>query len=65
MLMIYYTFTSIEKHFENREDELATLLLFNAVAGITFGWLAGEYMIMQSSYVFSILYVWCRLVPDA
>ena len=64
MMMIYYTFNQVEKHFKNQEAELATMLLFNAVTGIIYGWLASEFMIMQSPFVFSVLYVWTKLVPD-
>jgi len=64
MMMIYYTFSQVESHFKNKESELATMLLFNAVTGIIYGWLASEFMVMQSPYVFSVLYVWSKLVPD-
>ena len=55
---------SIENHFQNKEADLATLLIFNAVTSILFGWLANEYMIMQTTYVFSIMYVWSKFEPD-
>lgn len=64
MMMIYYSVSNIEKHYEGKAPDLTTLLLFNAVTVILFGWLAGEYMVLQSSYVFSLLYVWTKLVPD-
>ncbi len=64
MMMIYWSVSNIEKHFEGRAPELATLLIFNAFTVMVFGWLAGEYMVLQSSYVFSLLYVWTKLVPD-
>jgi hypothetical protein len=64
MMMNYYTINNIEKHFENKEAELATLLIFNAITSIFFGWLASEFMIMQTTFVFSIMYVWSKLEPD-
>ena len=64
MMMMYYTFSSIEKHFENRQAELGTLLLFNACTSLLFGWLADDYMVMQSPYAFSVMYVWSKLEPD-
>ena len=64
MMMIYWSVSNIEKHFEGRAPDLATLLIFNAFTVMVFGWLAGEYMMLQSSYVFSLLYVWTKLVPD-
>ena len=64
MMMIYFAMGNIERHFQNKEADFATMLLFNAVAGILFGYLAGEYMVMQSPYMFSVIYVWSKLVPD-
>ncbi len=64
MMMIYWAVSNIEKHYEGRAPDLATLLLFNALTVMIFGWLASEYMMLQSSYVFSLLYVWTKLVPD-
>jgi Derlin-2/3 len=64
MMMIYYSVSNIEKHFEGKASDLTTLLLFNALTVMIFGWLASEYMALQSSYMFSLLYVWTKLVPD-
>ena len=65
MLMIYYTFTSAERHYQGKDAEFATMLLFNVVATMFYGWLANEYMILQSPFCFAIMYVWSKLVPDA
>ena len=46
MFMNYYAMSKIEKYFENKEADLATLLLFNALTSMLFGWLAGEYMVL-------------------
>ena len=54
----------METHFKNKEAELAIMLLFNAVTGIIYGWLASEFLLMQSPFVFSVLYVWTKLAPD-
>jgi hypothetical protein len=48
MLMVYYTINSVEKYFENKEDELAVLILFNAIAVMPISWLAGEHMVLHS-----------------
>lgn len=64
MMMIYWSVSNIEKYFEGKAPDLGTLLIFNAVTVMLFGWLASEYMVLQSSYVFSLLYVWTKLVPD-
>lgn len=44
MMMIYYSVSNIEKHFEGKAPDLAVVLLFNALTVMVFGWLAGEYM---------------------
>lgn len=31
---------------------------------LLFGWLADSYMILESPFVFSLIYVWSKLVPD-
>lgn len=64
MMMIYYSVSVIEAHFENRQADLATLLVFNAVVAMLFAYLANDYMVMESPFVFSLIYVWSKLVPD-
>lgn len=64
MMMTYWGVNNIEKHFAGKATDLTTLMLFNAVMVMLFGWLLGEYMVLQSPYVFSLLYVWSKLVPD-
>ena len=64
MMMNYYVISNLEKYHENKESQFATLLIFNAVVGLFYAWLAGEYMVMQSPYVFSLLYVACKFQPD-
>jgi len=64
MMMMYWAFSGIEKHFDNRQAEMGTMLLFNAVLCLLYGWLADEYMVMQSPYVFSMIYVWSKVEPD-
>lgn len=46
MLMNYYVISSLEKYHENKESQLATLLLFNAVTSLAYGYCASEYMVM-------------------
>jgi len=64
MMMNYWTINNIEKYFEGKEADLAALLIFNAFTSMFFAWLASEYMVMQSCYIFSLMYVWSKLVPD-
>ncbi len=46
MMMNYWAINNIEKHFENKEADLATLILFNAATSLLYGWLANEYMVL-------------------
>ena len=46
MAMTYWTMKNIESQFENKEADLATLLVFNALSSMFFGWLANEYMVL-------------------
>ena len=46
MMMIYWSVSNIEKYFEGKAPDLGTLLIFNAVTVMLFGWLAGEYMVL-------------------
>ena len=64
MMMMYYTLSQVEAHFDKKQAELATLLAFNAVFGILIASLAGESAVMQNPMLFSLIYVWSRLVPD-
>ena len=63
-MMIYYTISSIEEHFEKRQADLATMLVFNAVIAMLFAFLANDYSVMESPYIFSLIYVWSKFVPD-
>mmetsp|Transcript_1044 Transcript_1044/g.1420 ORF Transcript_1044/g.1420 Transcript_1044/m.1420 type:complete len:178 (+) Transcript_1044:219-752(+) len=65
MMMIYYSLSTIEEYFgERRQAEFGTMLLFNAVVAMVYAYLANDYMIMQNPYLFSIIYVWSKFVPD-
>ena len=64
MLMIYYGINSIETYFDKRQADLATLLMFNAFTALVFAWLADDSMVMQDKFVFSLIYVWSKFVPD-
>ena len=64
MLMIYWGINSIETYFDKRQADLATLLLFNALVTLFFAWLADDSYVMQDKFIFSLIYVWSKLVPD-
>ena len=44
MMMNYWTIKNIETHFERKEAEMATLMLFNAALCMFYGWVANDYM---------------------
>ena len=64
MMMIYYSVNAIEEYFENRKADFATMLIFNAVVSMLFAYLANDYTVMESPYIFSLIYVWSKFVPD-
>ena len=40
------------------------MLVFNAVIALLYATLANDFTIMQSPFIFSIMYVWSKFVPD-
>lgn len=64
MLMIYWGINSVETHFDKRQADFATLILFNAVVALIFAWLADDSLVMQDKFIFSLIYVFSKLVPD-
>ena len=46
MMMIYYTMSSIEAHFADKQADLATMLVFNAVVSLFYAFVANDYMVM-------------------
>jgi hypothetical protein len=64
MMMIYWGINSIETYFDKRQADLATLLFFNAFVALFFAWLADDCLVMQDKFIFSLIYVWSKLVPD-
>jgi len=65
MMMIYYTISSIEEYFgRDKQADLGTMLVFNALVGLVYAYLANDYTVMQNPFLFSIIYVWSKFVPD-
>mmetsp|Transcript_96494 Transcript_96494/g.132887 ORF Transcript_96494/g.132887 Transcript_96494/m.132887 type:complete len:175 (-) Transcript_96494:153-677(-) len=64
MMMLYMTFQRCEQHFERKQAEFVTMLLFLAATSMLFGWLADEYVALYHAFSFSVMYVWCKLLPD-
>ncbi len=40
------------------------MLLFNVVVSLFYAFVANDYMVMQNPFLFSVIYVWSKLVPD-
>ena len=65
MVMIYYSVSSIEEYFGlEKQADFGTMMLFNALVALLYAYIANDYMLMQSPYLFSIIYTWSKLVPD-
>ena len=65
MMMIYYSVSSIEEYFGlEKQADFGTMLLFNALVALLYAYIANDYLLMQSPYLFSIIYTWSKLVPD-
>lgn len=64
MMMIYYSVNAIEEYFGDKQADFGTMMLFNAVMALLYAYIANDYMVMQSPFLFSVIYVWSKLVPD-
>lgn len=64
MMMVYYSVSSIEAYFDKRQADLGVMLVFNALAVMFVAFLANNFYVLQSPYIFSLIYVWSKFVPD-
>ena len=64
MMMIYYSINAIEEYFADKQADFGTMMIFNAVMSLLYAYIANDYLVMQSPFLFSIIYVWSKLVPD-
>ena len=64
LMLLFYTFKACEEHFKERYPEYIWMLFFNAVMVFVYSWIYGSYMILMSSFVFAVLYVYCKNEPD-
>ena len=62
--MLFYTFKACEEFYKQRYPEYIFMLLFNAVMTFVYSWIYGSYAVLMASFVFSVLYVWCKNEPD-
>ena len=61
---MYFTVRRCEEYFKGRSAEFAVLLLFNMFMCLFYSLIYGDYMILHNQFVFSLMYVWCKLEPD-
>ena len=76
MMLLFYTFKACEEFYKQKYPEFVYMLLFNSVMVFVsdfcplnsllqvYSWIYGSYMVLMSSFVFSVLYVWCKNEPD-
>ena len=64
LMLLFYTFKACEEHYKERYPEYIWMLFFNAVMVFVYSWIYGSYMILMSSFVFAVLYVYCKNEPD-
>ena len=64
LIMIYFTLRRAEEYFKNKNADFAVLILFSMVATWFYSYIYGNVMVLHNSFVFSLMYVWCKLQPD-
>jgi len=65
MMMMYFSLSKIEEYFKNKSAEFMTLIVFSAIFNILYAFLYGDYMVMHQPFLFSLMYVWCKLEPNS
>ena len=64
LLMMYFSLSRIELYFKNKAPEFMTLVIFSALFNMFYAFIYGEYMILHQPFLFSLLYIWCKLEPE-
>jgi hypothetical protein len=64
MMLLFYSFKACEEYYKEKYPEFIFMISFNAIMVFLYSWLYGSYMILMSSFVFSVLYVHCKNEPD-
>ena len=62
--MMYFTLRRTEDYFKSKYGDFVVMVLFNMFAVIFFSVIYGSYMVLHQPFLFSLLYVWCKLEPD-
>jgi len=65
MMMCYFTAKRVDEQFKTQAKELLTLLLFCAFTIMVYSFIYGETMVLHGSFLFSLMYVCCKLDPDS
>ena len=63
--MMYFSLSKIEEYFKNKAAEFMTCIMFVSFFSILFAFIYGDYMVMHQPFLFALMYVWCKLVPDS
>ena len=61
----YMTLRRCEDYFAGKAPDFVVMVLFNMFAVALYSFLYGNYMVLNQSFIFALMYVWCQLVPDA
>lgn len=64
MVMMYFTMRRTEEYFKSKYPDFVTLVVFLMFATMFYSFIYGEYMVLNSSFIFALMYVWCKLEPD-
>jgi hypothetical protein len=62
---MYFTLRRCEEFFKTRYPDFTVLIIFNMFAVALISFLYGDYLALNASFVFSLMYVWCKLEPDS
>lgn len=64
MMLLFNFFKACEELYKEKYPEYLLMIVFNAFMVFVYSWVYGDYMILMSSFVFSVLYVYCKNEPD-
>ena len=63
--MMYFSLSKIEEYFKNKAAEFMTCIVFVCFFSMLYAFIYGDYMVMHQPFLFALMYVWCKLVPDS
>ena len=65
LVMMYYTLRRTEEQFRNKYPDFVTLITFLMASTALYSWIYGSHMVLHSSFIFALMYVWCKMEPEA